>query len=36
VPKGEKAMNRENLIVFFIAILFLIGACSFSSQATQA
>ena len=28
-------MNRKNMIVFFIAILFLVGACSFSSRATQ-
>ena len=36
MPKGEKAMNRKNLTIFFVAILFLVGACSFSSQATQA
>jgi hypothetical protein len=28
-------MNRKNMIVFFIAILFLVGACSFSARATQ-
>jgi hypothetical protein len=28
-------MNRKNMIVFFIAILFLVGACSFTSRATQ-
>lgn len=29
-------MNRKNLVIFFVAVLFLVGACSFSSQATQA
>jgi hypothetical protein len=36
IDQGENNMNRRNLIIFFIAALFLIGACSFSSQATQA
>jgi hypothetical protein len=34
MPKGEKAMDRKNLIVFFIAVLFLIGACGVASHAT--
>jgi len=29
-------MGRKNLVIFFVAILFLAGACSYSSQATQA
>ncbi len=29
-------MNRRNLVIFFAAILFLVGACSFPSNATQA
>jgi hypothetical protein len=36
VPEGEKAMNRKNLIILFIAVLFLVGACSLSSRSTQA
>ena len=29
-------MNRKNLIIFFVAVLFLVGACSLFSQTTQA
>jgi len=29
-------MNRKNLIIFFIATLFLVGACSLAAHATQA
>ena len=28
-------MHRENWVIFFVAVLFLVGACSFSSQAIQ-
>jgi hypothetical protein len=35
IEKGEDNMNRKNLVIFFIAILFLVGACNLASHTTQ-